>query len=298
MSFQANPANIADSKNVILGRGITLLSRIDPTTGLPDAAGFRDFGNATALALNVTTERTTRTNFRGFTAVQDLELILQQTCGLTLTGDEATGENIADFLAGSAADEGYTSTLATDITDKLITDVIFENRWYELRDANDHPLLGIVLGGATAATLTVEVDDNAGFTTPTALTLGTDYELDLNHGLIRFLSTSATDFTADRYAQFSYDNGTATAKTFDTIDPLHAGVFQGWLKFLGKNFNGTKRFQLDFFKVLLGADGDLNIIGNEVAQLSFSGSTQSNALAKAALGCQSEIGRFYAGDNF
>ena len=289
-SFEANTLNTSDSQNVNLGRGKIYVGNLDATTGLVDGDGLCDLGNVTNFSLQVATERVQRNNFRACTVVQDLDLVTTQNVGVSMTLDELTAENLARFLAGQSTNAGYTSPLTTAITDQTIGNAVTGvdlYKWYELRSAANGPLFGAVAGD-----ISLEAGAAAGFAsgTGTALTLGTDYELDLDHSLVRFLN-SAT-MAANPHILFDLAAAAAT-QTFDTVEALSSSVFNGWVKFLGCNGNGDQRFQLDLFKVLLAADGELQMIGNEFSEMTFAGSANSNAAAQTSLSSASDIGRFY-----
>lgn len=290
-AFEVNVLNDADSAQALLGRGKLYLGALDATTGLVDTNGFVDIGNVNNFSLNLSTERVQRINFRECLAVQDLDLVVSQIQGVSLTANDATADNLARYLSGTATDAGYTSTLGTGVTNKVLGDSgtggagITPGRWYELRDANDRPLLGMASGD-----LTVNFDSADTFATESAGVLNTDYELDSDHGLVRVLASGLYG-TGDVFVRFTSAAG--TNKSYDLVEMLDSTPFNGWVKFLGCNANGDREFQLDLFKVLLSSDGDFPLIGQEISEMSFSGSCNSNTAAKTALAASSSIGRIY-----
>lgn len=293
--FQNNTTLSPDSGNVLLGRGVISLARIDAVTGLPDASGFERMGNVSAFTITAASETIERTNYTAAKAIQDLLLTTSQSANLSIATDEVTAQNFARFLAGEVA-ANYTSPLNVTVSNRVITTNARKGAIYPLTNGTNQPLLGLDLTGpSTPPTLLVEYDDNANFTSGTPAVFGVDYELNTKSGAIRILPSSAVNVTSDRFWRFTYTANSAVAKTFSRTDILTGTVNQFALRFEGFNGADGSAFLFDLYKVSLSADGDAAIIGDEFTTLTFSGSIQSNPQAKANYGnTGSEFGRIFS----
>lgn len=265
-----------------LGRGSLHIAPLDATTGKP--LGFRHLGNLVALTVSAETETLEHFSSRSGIKVADREILLSQKLNISVTLDEtANFENLALYLSGQASKDN-TNRAATggNITDRLITADAFKGLSYELSDSSGARLYDIVPGNLTLKSHATTLGSAV------ALTLGTDYEIDERWGTIFLLSTGSTHVDGNSL-WFSYTSA-GTEKTVDIVNMLTTSSITGFLRFKGINpANSDKQMLIDWHSVVLKADGELGLIGEEFAELSLSGVAGKNELGYPT----APVGRIY-----
>jgi len=264
-----NTTGAPNTQDYVLGRGRVLLALLDDATGLPDVDGYRDLGNSPQFTVTVTTEDRRHKNSRDCLAFTDALFVISQELGLGFQLDEINYENLSDFLSGST--ETFNNTHDVTHTDTSITTAVKLGRWYELRDASGNRVYNL---NATGVVYTIEMDD----VSDVLQVEGTDYEIDEQLGLVRFLPTAVNIAEGDP-AIWSITTGASTPQDLDQVNALQRAAVQGALLFVQDNAHDCgQRSEFKFHKVTLAADGDLSMIGDEESVMSFTGVAEVNSL--------------------
>lgn len=284
---------------------------------------WRDVGNVTAFT--VSQESETKEHRSSLTGIQtiDLEVPVSQKMTISYTADELNALNIARFLSGRYLgfdnDTGSTplanaSAVASD--DAAIS--AGDRNFFVDTAANDHvhdvwydivlDMAGYVLTNVSAidfedqAHQPIEVWKNPTSRTDTTggtqLTEGTHYEIDRKMGMIRFYNVAGGLARNDSFVVIwdapSVDKSASVLPGLDdslyVIEPqIVSGVSVG-LRFILENANNSDDVMAyEFWKVKLKPDGELAGIGDDWAQLSFTGAVESVADLPLAYG--SKYGR-------
>ena len=266
-----NTSGAPNTRDYTLGRGIVRLAKLT-AAGLPDADGFRDLGNAPEFNITVSSEDVRHQSSRTQLKFTDKRCTISQEVGLSFILDEMNFDNLADYFSGSTEtyDNPHDTTWANH-EDALISSAVKLGNWYQLKDDSGGRVYDL---GATGVVYEFE-SDPAG--TPTTLVEGTDYELDLEMGLVRFLPT-ATNITDGEAAGWIISTGASTPQDLDQVNALTEADVVGALLFVQTNAcdQGNKSEYL-FHKVSLTSDGDLPLIGDEIQQASFTGVAETNS---------------------
>lgn len=266
-----------------LGRGSLHLGSINPTTGKP--IGFRHLGNLVGLSMGLESDTLEHVNSRSGIRQVDREISLSQKVNISITLDETSNfDNLALFMAGAAVKDadktvGGNAARTDSATDVLLTTDAFKGLSYELVSAAGLRFYDLknavtVKSGASSAANT--------------LVLGTDYEVDAKWGTIHLLSTSST-FVDGHSLYFSYTSA-GTESTLDLVNMLTQSKISGFLRFKGINpANSDKQMLIDLHSVSLKADGEINWIGEDIAELTLTGVAEKNELGYPL----SPVGRIY-----
>jgi hypothetical protein len=266
-----NTTGAPNTRDYTLGRGIVRLAKLT-AAGLPDADGFRDLGNAPEFNITVSAEDVRHQSSRTQLKFTDKRCTISQEVGVSFQLDEMNFQNLADFFAGST--ESYDNphdTTWTDAEDALISSSVKLGNWYQLKDDNGERVYDL---GAAGITYVVE-EDPAG--TPQVLVLGTDFEVDAEMGLIRFLPGSILVADGDTVG-WNITAGASTPQDLDQVNALTVADVTGALLFIQVNAcdQGNKTEYL-FHKVSLSSDGDLPLIGDDIQVASFTGVAEVNS---------------------
>lgn len=266
-----NTTGAPNTRDYNLGRGIVRLASLDASTGLPDASGFRDLGNAPEFNINVATEDVRHQSSRTQIKFTDKRCTISQEVGLSFILDELNFQNLANFFAGTTQsyDNPHDQTWAA--TASIVSSSIVIGNWYQLKDDNGARVYDL---GATGVVIDL-VQDPSG--TPASLAAD-DYEIDLEMGLVRFLSGGTTSLSDGDTIGFAVTTGASTPQDLDQVNALTAGDVVGALLFVATNAcdQGNKTEYL-FHRVSLSADGDLGLISDEIGQMSFTGVAEVNS---------------------
>ncbi|MFG0317077.1 MAG: hypothetical protein ACF8XB_07390 [Planctomycetota bacterium JB042] len=258
-------ANTADYN---LGRGKVYFAGIDPSTGLPDASGYRFLGNAPEFNISVEVETLEHQSSQEGLKTVDKEVVISQKVNLALTLDELNFENVALFFSGETGT--HTNAAKSTQDAEILTTSAVLGRWYDLADNDGNRLYDI-----DDTKLTVEEDPLG---TPTPLVKDTDFTLDAKMGRI-FLLTTATNVAGGDTVGFDY-TADATAKDVDEVKALTQTNVAGALKFVSENpSDGDHQSEYQFHQVSLKADGDFSLIGDEFTTMGLTGVAERNVLA-------------------
>lgn len=275
-----NRTGLPQTTDYYLGRGSLHAGVIDATTGKP--AHFRHLGNALAFSLNSEIETLEHHNSRSEIKAVDREIVLSQKIGITLILDEATNfENLAFFLSGSATKDTANAARVT-VTDQLAHADAAKGFSYELVNST-----GVRLYDINPGSLVVR----SGGASPgtTLLVENTDYTVDAKWGTIFLLTTGVTHSDGENL-WFTYTSA-GTEKLVDVVDMLTTSKRSIFLRFKSINAaNDDKQMLVDLHSVTLKADGDLNLIGEEYAEITLTGVAEKNELGYPL----APVGRIYS----
>lgn len=323
-----------NTKNYVLGRGKVYISGdVTKTTGYSGATAnsnkvWRDIGNVTAFTISQESEtKEHKSSLEGLQVI-DLEVPVSQKMSVSFTVDELNVNNLARFLSGDyrgfdndtlgipigngaamasddadvqGGDHFYVTTLGSD----HVTDV-----WYDvtLRFANQ---VYRCIDFEPQATQAFGVHRNPtsarGITGGTDLVEGTDYEFDRKMGRVRFFPGALApgdDFTChwaapsvDKAPNFVLTDGVDESLFF--VRPLVTSGITVGLKFIMENANdGDIPLEFEFWQVKLKPDGELAGIGDDWAQLGFTGVVESVSTIPSPVGTASNYGRILGRKSF
>lgn len=267
-----NTTGAPNTRDYALGRGRIYLAQINEATGLPDASGYRDLGNAPEFSVSVSTEDLRHKNSRDCLAFTDKRFVVSQEIGLSFQLDESRNfQNLSDFLAGTT--ETYNNPHDTTHTDVSISLTVHLGAWYELRKADGSRVYNL---NATGLVYTIEKDA----ATDVLLIEGTDYEIDEQLGLVRFLPT-AVNIAEGNPAIWTISTAASggNIQDVDQVNALERAQVQGALLFIQDNAADCgQKVEWRFHRVSLSADGEHSMIGDEVAVMNFTGVAEVNSL--------------------
>lgn len=164
-----------NTRNLTLGRGRVYFSRFKPGTRDPD--GFRYIGNTPEFALNIESDELDHYDADGGIRVKDDSLTLEVNRSGSLTTDNIDPENVALFFFGDS--EVVTQTSAASQT--LTIEDAHPGHSYKIGATAENPA-GFF--GLDPAGFGVALSGGA------ALVAGTDYEVDLDGGMLHLLPES------------------------------------------------------------------------------------------------------------
>lgn len=269
-----NTTGAPNTRDYVLGRGIVRLAQLT-AAGLPDAAGFRDLGNAPEFSISVSVEDLRHQSSREQIKFTDKRFVISQEVGLAFQLDEINFQNLSDFLSGVTGtyDNAHDTTItaATNILWPGGTTPFTVGNWYELYGAGGRRVYNLDAAGVAYSF----VEDPAG--TPTTLAAD-DYEIDEQMGLVRFLSTGTNSLTGTEDIGFAIGTAATTPQDLDTVEALQRAEVTGALLFISVNAGDSgQKTEYRFHKVSLSADGDLAKISDEVVVMNFTGVAEVNS---------------------
>lgn len=269
-----NSTGAPDTRDYVLGRGIVRLAQLT-AAGLPDAAGFRDLGNAPEFSISVSVEDLRHQSSREQIKFTDKRFVISQEVGLAFQLDEINFQNLSDFLSGSTGtyDNAHDTVIAA--TANILwpggTTPFTVGNWYELYGAGGRRVYNLDAVGVVYDL----VEDPAG--TPTSLSAD-DYEIDEQMGLIRFLGTGTNSLTGAENIGFAITTVATTPQDLDSVEALQRAEVSGALLFISVNAGDDgQKTEYRFHKVSVSADGDFAMIGDEVATMNFTGVAEVNS---------------------
>ena len=260
-----------DNKDYLLGRACVFVSELDAVTGLPTC--YRQVGNTPNLSLSIDVEELTHraslcAQFGG--AVVDRRLIIQQTLSISMTLEEINHENAAIFVSGTVdnpANPAVAGITAYDITTELALDC-----WYPIFDSAGVRAMGIDKSLVTVNDVTAA---------PVLLVQGAaptgDYTVDEVSGLLEFHAGGpATLETGDDIEVVLAADAGAPA-TIERVLALTAVQKRFAVKAMIENANNANEIvEMEFHSVALVGDGDLAVVGDELAQMGLVGVAEAN----------------------
>lgn len=269
-----NTTGAPNTRDYVLGRGIVRLAQLT-AAGLPDAAGFRDLGNAPEFSITVSIEDLRHQSSREQIKFTDKRFVISQEVGLAFQLDEINFQNLADFLSGVTGtfDNAHDTviTAAANILWPGATTPFTVGNWYELFGAGGRRVYNLDAAGVTYSF----VEDPAG--TPVTLSAD-DFEVDEQMGLVRFLSTGTNALTGAENIGFAISAAATVPQDLDAVEALQRAEVTGALLFISVNAGDDgQKTEYRFHKVSLSADGDLAKISDEVVVMNFTGVAEVNS---------------------
>lgn len=271
---------------------------------------WRDVGNVTAFTITQESEtKEHRSSLQGLQVV-DIEVPVSQKMSLSFTTDEINANNLARFLSGvylgrdndtalalgngaaiASDDASITSADRNFFVDTATTDRVHDV-WYVLTlDLSSVAGIGGNLPTPVRC-IDFEVQDDQAVTVlrnPTSnvsvdgtpLTEGVDFEFDRKMGRIRFLSTGA--LVAGDTFRVEWDAPSVAKSSTPGLDdklfviqPLTTSGVTVGVMFVMENANdGDIPLTVEFWRVKLKPDGEFAGIGDDWAQVSFTGVVES-----------------------
>jgi len=265
-----NTSGTPNTQDYSLGRGAIYLAKLNTTTNLPDANGYRHVGNVPAFTITMEVETLEHQSSLHGLKVTDLSVILSQKVSFSFTFDEINFDNLALFFSGETGTFSNSVAIAGFAEWDAIP-VVKLGRWYDITDN-----AGVRVYNITAANLTVE-SPNA-----TTKTLGTDYLVDAVMGRVFFVSAADGGTIADGADVHLTLAANAGAGTVEEVKSLTQTNDRVALKFIGENpVNDDVMTEVQIHKTQLKADGDFSLIGDEFTTASLTGTAEANTDADA-----------------
>jgi hypothetical protein len=261
-----NTTGTPNTRDYILGRGRLLAAKLT-TGGVPDADGFRNLGNVSEFSVSSEVEELEHQSTQECIKSIDKTFLISQELSLAISLEEVGNyENVALFLAGTNA--VHDNPHDTTFTDAVISTAVHLGNWYPLYDDNGVRVYNLGAGGCV-----YDLEENSG---PTALVEGTDYEIDENLGMVRFLPT-AVNIAEGEQANLNITVAATVAVDLDQVDGLETSAVELALVFIQENAGDCGQTHEWYFPlVTVRGEGDLALIGDEVAVMQLTGTAQKN----------------------
>lgn len=267
-----NTSGRPDARDYLLGRAAVFVSALDSTTSLPD--GYRPLGNAPNFSISVDIEELTHrasltSDFGG--SVIDRRIIITQTLNISMTLEELNHENVGLFFSGTT--DNPVNPAVAGFAEYNITASLALNTWYPVQSSARLRCLGI---DETKLTLNEDPDG-----TPTLLTLGAaptgDYTVLETPGLIEFHSGGPATLAGGETIGLELAADPGAPATIERVLALKAAQTRYAVKVIVENAsNADELFELEFHSVLLSGDGELGVVGDELAQMNLNGVAEAN----------------------
>ena len=229
-----------------LGRGKVHFARFKPGTTNPD--GFRYIGNTPEFSLTIEAQNLDHYSSDEGIREKDDSVPLEVNRSGSLTTDNIDAQNVALFFFGEAS---TVTQAAVASAPEIIQDVRLGHS-YKLGST---PLNPAGVFGINPTGLAAELSP-AG----TALTLGTDFTVDLNSGIITFLAGGLVTEGADVEVNYAVRASTRT-RVISGSEPV-----EGAMMYVTKNPKGADcTYYLPYVKIT--PNGDYALKGDEWQQI-------------------------------
>ena len=264
-----NSNNSPDAGQVILGRGqirLTKLAADGTRTG-----GMSDIGYISDLALDQSTETVDYTSFYGCTPTKELEIVSDQSLGISFNADNATAQNFALWSGGEAhpavGGEGYASPTNAGAT--MAISSIIKGLWYPIQD--DTVGKRLLALHPTDGTFTATLDPGGAATD----VLG-DLEVDRELGMFRIAPTSTAVSTGNAVTVV-YVPGEAGAGVLPVMEALtdSGGAYAAEIRVL--NGQDCAAGLIVIHRLTIRPSGTTTLLGNDAASLPFEGTISRNS---------------------
>ena len=267
-----NTSGKPDTRDYYLGRGKLYLAVLDANS-LPGA--YRDLGNAPSFSFSVEEESLDHFGSREGLKILDKRVAISKSVTIAFTLDELNHRNAGLFFAGSVST--ITNPAVAGVGSDAGGEIVFtssseEGRAYPLLTAYDGTGLPVAFSARSVPVIT---EDPTG--TPVDGVLDTDYEIDKDSGLLFLIVGSSVLPAGSAIGWWSAADASAPA-TMDVMSALKASTQDFAVRFEGTNpANADEKLVLDLYSVQISADGDLPMISDEFATMSFTGAAQKNS---------------------
>lgn len=210
------------AQNIVLGAGYVHFAPYD-TAG--DPQGRRYLGDTPGFSITGSTERAEKFSSDGPIAERLADVTTRVERSASITLDNISEDNLALFLMGDAKEISQT---AGSVTDERHT--VDQGKWYQLGSG-----AGDFVGARDVSSVVVNTDPDG---TPTAMTEGTDYEVNLDLGLLYIIPGGGIAASAAEEIGVDYDEAEAT---WDQVVTSNLGPVDGLLYFRADNAEGANR---------------------------------------------------------
>lgn len=237
--------NSCISNQYYSGQGSVLVATKNVTTGEPE--GFIPVGNVSALTLSIETtvfeHKESCTGTRGI----DKEIVQEVSVTVAMTLESINKHNLALAAYGSEA-----SVTGAAVADEQIA--LYHDKWASLANIK----VDTVVVGDDAVPTTTYVE-------------GTDYELNLETGSIKALSTGAITDTQVVFVDYNFT-------TYDQIEALiTSSAPERWIRFEGLNTADLDNpVVIDIYKGSIQPLAELALINDELTEMAVEASALSD----------------------
>lgn len=260
-----------DNKDYLLGRACVFVSELDAVTGLPTC--YRPVGNTPNLSLSVDVEELTHraslcAQFGG--AVVDRRLIIQQTLNISMTLEEINHENAAIFVSGTV--DNPANPAVAGITVFTLTSTLALNCWYPIFDGAGVRAMGIDKSKVVSNDITGA---------PVLLVQGAaptgDYTVDEVSGMVEYHSGGPGTLAGTEPIDLALTADAGAPAVIERVLALTAAQKRFAVKAMVENANNNNEVvEIEFHSVNLVGDGDLAMVGDELAQMGLTGVAEAN----------------------
>lgn len=264
--MKPNTTGLPQTGDYNLGRGRLYGAVLNTTTGRPDVNGWRDLGNAPSFAFSIEEETLDHKSSREGTGTVDKQVSISKKITVSFSLDEINAENLALFFSGEKS--SYTNPAVGGVAEQVAkyTDVVL-GRWYDLTKSDGTRIMGV-----DSADVLLEKDDTMDVT----LVEGTDYVFDGTWGRF-FLKTTAVNIAAGDDVNLTVTLDAMAPTPINQVFALTQTPSPMALKFIGVNpANGDEESEVEVHQIIVKADGDFSLIGDDWTVMQFTGVAEAN----------------------
>jgi hypothetical protein len=236
-----------DPNNLSLGAGEVLFDRFDAAG---ESTGYRHLGNVESLTIATTVEKLEKKSSMKGARTTYKEVVIGQEAEVTMILSEFDPENLALAFRGDVAD--FTQAGAWGLSAQPINGgvaIVFD-RWYPL---GKRSLSNVVISQSGA------------------LTLGDDYEINLELGMVKILSTGSGTEAITTWA------GDSAPLSSSKIRGLASSSINGRLKyFSAEDQVSGPRWEVDVHNFEPAPDGEMPLISEEFGTFTLKGKAQED----------------------
>lgn len=262
----SNTTGTPNTKFYTLGRGRLFIAELD-TDGAYVGDGYRDLGNCPSVTATLDIEELEHRSSREGTSNIDKTVTISRDLTVGIETDELSMENMALFLAGTV--QAYTNAAVAGFAQYEMIPSVTLGRSYEIVNSTGQRAYGVA-----ATDLALEVD-------AVPLVAGTDYVLDSVNGLIFFPTTAVNVADTDAVDVTLTANGSAASVT--EMQGMTQSDKEYAVKFISVNpATNDEETEYTFWRVRLRADGEMGLVSDEWATMSYSGKATSNTTLESS----------------
>lgn len=228
------------------GQGSVLVAEKNATTGEPE--GFVPVGNVSALTLSIETTVFQHKESCSGTRGIDKEIVQEVNVTVAMTLESINKHNLALAAYGTEA-----IVAGGSASDEQIA--LYHDKWQKLANIR---VSNVVVGDDAIPT--------------TTYVLGVDYEINLETGSIKALSTGAITDTQVVFVDYDY-------AAYDQIEAIISSAApERWIRFEGLNTaDGDNPVVIDIYKGSIQPLAELALINEELAEMAVEAAALSDA---------------------
>lgn len=267
-----NPTGKDYKKHYLLGRGCIYIAPLNSSTGLPDT-GFRNLGHASEISISPEINEVEHVNLCVGNGDVDEIFVTRRRFNLAFTLEEVSHENSALYSFGTIEEVANPAVAGIAAYDAGIA---VKGRSYQIQNSSGVRAFDI----QDAGDVTVKWDVA---TANTTLVLGTDYELDLERGLVFILKTSTGVVTEDKLLNIALAADANPKANVQRVLALADDIRDYAVFIKGLNGKDGEPYDLDLHSVRLKPAGSVSLINlDQQTQLQFEGVAQVNTALSGA----------------